>query len=262
MANIKGLTTKQAKQLQEQYGKNVLSEEEKESIFFVFLRQFKDALVMILIAASIVSAISGNIESTFVIILVLIVNAVIGTVQHVKAQKSMDSLRKLSAPKSKVMRDGNKIEIDAFDLVPGDLVFVEAGDIIPADASILESYSLLVNENSLTGESNSVEKSPSNRDMSDLPLGDRTNVVYSGSLVNYGRAVIQITKIGMETEIGNIAKLLGETKEKMTPLQKALDSFGKNLTIVILVLCALIFGIYVYHGNSICLLYTSPSPRD
>lgn len=250
MANIKGLTTKQAKQLQEQYGKNVLSEEEKESIFFVFLRQFKDALVMILIAASIVSAVSGNIESTFVIILVLIVNAVIGTVQHVKAQKSMDSLRKLSAPKSKVMRDGNKIEIDAFDLVPGDLVFVEAGDIIPADASVLESYSLLVNENSLTGESNSVEKSPSNRDMSDLPLGDRTNVVYSGSLVNYGRAVIQITKIGMETEIGNIAKLLGETKEKMTPLQKALDSFGKNLTIVILVLCSLIFGIYVYHGNS------------
>ena len=250
MANIKGLTTEQAKQLQEQYGKNVLSEEEKESIFFVFLRQFKDALVMILIAASIVSAVSGNIESTFVIILVLIVNAVIGTVQHVKAQKSMDSLRKLSAPKSKVMRDGNKIEIDAFDLVPGDLVFVEAGDIIPADASVLESYSLLVNENSLTGESNSVEKSPSNRDMSDLPLGDRTNVVYSGSLVNYGRAVIQITKIGMETEIGNIAKLLGETKEKMTPLQKALDSFGKNLTIVILVLCALIFGIYVYHGNS------------
>ncbi|EFS21239.1 putative calcium-translocating P-type ATPase, PMCA-type [Fusobacterium gonidiaformans 3-1-5R] len=251
MASVKGLTTEQVKKLQEQYGKNALIEEEKESIFLVFLKQFKDALVMILIAASIVSAVSGNIESTFVIILVLIVNAVIGTVQHVKAQKSMDSLRKLSAPKSKVMRDGNKVEIDAFDLVPGDLVFVEAGDIIPADAKIIESYSLLVNENSLTGESNSVEKSPSAEDMSDLPLGDRTNVVYSGSLVNYGRAVIQITKIGMETEIGNIAKLLGETKEKMTPLQKALDSFGKNLTIVILVLCALIFGIYVYHGNSI-----------
>lgn len=134
MASVKGLTTEQVKKLQEQYGKNALIEEEKESIFLVFLKQFKDALVMILIAASIVSAVSGNIESTFVIILVLIVNAVIGTVQHVKAQKSMDSLRKLSAPKSKVMRDGNKVEIDAFDLVPGDLVFVEAGDIIPADA--------------------------------------------------------------------------------------------------------------------------------
>ncbi len=118
MASVKGLTTEQVKKLQEQYGKNALIEEEKESIFLVFLKQFKDALVMILIAASIVSAVSGNIESTFVIILVLIVNAVIGTVQHVKAQKSMDSLRKLSAPKSKVMRDGNKVEIDAFDLFP------------------------------------------------------------------------------------------------------------------------------------------------
>lgn len=251
MQNFQGLTEEEVKKRREQYGENVLTEEEKESVFLVFLKQFQDTLVMILIVASIISAVSGNIESTIVILLVLIVNAVIGTVQHIKAQKSMESLRKLSAPKTKALRNGIKVEINATQLVPGDLVFVEAGDIIPADGKIVESYSLLVNENSLTGESQSVEKSFSEEDFSNLPLGDRINVVYSGSLVNYGRAVVEVTKIGMETEIGNIAKLLGETKEKMTPLQKALDTFGKQLTFVILILCAMIFGIYVYHGNSI-----------
>lgn len=251
MQDIHGLKAEEVAKRREQYGENSLEEEEKESILKVFLKQFQDALVMILIVASIISALSGNMESTIVILLVLIVNAIIGTVQHVKAQKSMESLRKLSAPKTKVLRDGRKEEIDARDLVPGDIVFIEAGDIVPADSKLLESYSLLVNENSLTGESQSVEKFVSEKDMSDLPLGDRTNVVYSGSLVNYGRAVIEVTKIGMETEIGKIAKLLGETKEKMTPLQKALDTFGKQLTLVILLLCSVIFGVYVYHGNSV-----------
>lgn len=251
MQTFHGLKEAEVKKQREQYGENMLMEEEKASVILVFLKQFQDALVVILIGASIISAISGNMESTIVILLVLIVNAVIGTVQHIKAQKSMDSLRKLSAPRTKALRDGIKVEIDAAQLVPGDIVFVEAGDIIPADGRILESYSLLVNENSLTGESQSVEKSFSEEDFSKLPLGDRKNVVYSGSLVNYGRAVLEISKIGMETEIGNIAKLLGETTDRRTPLQRALDTFGKQLTVAILILCALIFGVYVYHGNSI-----------
>lgn len=251
MQTFHGLKEAEVKKQREQYGENILMEEEKASVLLVFLKQFQDALVVILIGASIISAISGNMESTIVILLVLIVNAVIGTVQHVKAQKSMDSLRKLSAPRTKALRDGVKVEIAASQLVPGDIVFVEAGDIIPADGRILESYSLLVNENSLTGESQSVEKSFREEDFSTLPLGDRINVVYSGSLVNYGRAVLEVTKIGMETEIGNIAKLLGETVDKRTPLQIALDTFGKQLTVAILILCTMIFGVYVYHGNLI-----------
>ena len=157
----------------------------------------------------------------------------------------------MSSPKCKVIRDHEQLEVDSVELVPGDIVIVEAGDIVPADGRIIENFSLLVNENSLTGESNSIEKTDEVLEYEDLALGDQVNMVFSGSLVNYGRAKILVTETGMSTQLGKIATLLDQTEENVTPLQKSLDIFGKRLTLGIVVLCVLIFGIYVYHGNTV-----------
>ena len=155
---------------------------------------------------------SGNIESTIVIFLVLIMNAVLGTIQHVKAQRSLESLKQLSSPSAKVIRDGSVIEIHSKDIVPGDIIMLEAGDLIVADCRIIESFSLQVNESALTGESANVDKFNDILD-NDTPLADRTNMVYSGSLVTYGRARVIVTSTGMDTEIGNIAGLMNSVKE-------------------------------------------------
>ena len=195
---MKGLTEEQAAKNLETYGRNELMDKGKKSIFKIFLSQFADLLVIILIIASVISMISGNVESTIVIIAVIVLNAILGTVQYVKAQKSLDSLKELSSPKAKVLRDGVKKEILAKDIVPGDLLLLEAGDIVAADGRIVESYSLQVNESSLTGESTNVEK----KDMEipeECALGDRINMVYSGSLVTYGRANVVVTSTGMNT---------------------------------------------------------------
>lgn len=250
-SSYEGLSSNEVKLRVEKYGKNIFEEKEKDSLLKIFLNQFKDSLVIILLIASLISFFSGNKESTVVIILVVILNSIIGAVQTVKAQKSLDSLKKLSSPKSKVLRDGESVELDSSELVPGDIVTVEAGDIIPADGRVINNFSLLVNENSLTGESNSIEKSDLTLEDDNLALGDQINMVFSGSLVNYGRAKVLITGTGMNTELGKIASLLDNTEESETPLQKALNIFGKNLTIAIVVLCIFIFGIYYYHGNSL-----------
>lgn len=210
---MKGLTEEQAAKNLETYGRNELMDKGKKSIFKIFLSQFADLLVIILIIASVISMISGNVESTIVIIAVIVLNAILGTVQYVKAQKSLDSLKELSSPKAKVLRDGVKKEILAKDIVPGDLLLLEAGDIVAADGRIVESYSLQVNESSLTGESTNVEK----KDMEipeECALGDRINMVYSGSLVTYGRANVVVTSTGMNTEIGKIANLMNNTGDK------------------------------------------------
>ena len=249
--NLQGLNQDEVEKRLKKYGKNNLIEKEKEGIFKIFFNQFKDSLVIILIIASIISFFAGNKESTIVIILVVVLNSILGTIQTIKAQKSLDSLKKMSSPKCKVIRNGENHEIDSVEIVPGDIVIVEAGDIVPADGRIIENFSLLVNENSLTGESNAIEKSDNVLNYQDSALGDQVNMVFSGSLVNYGRAKILITETGMKTELGKIATLLDSTIESETPLQKALNVFGKKLTIGIVVLCAFIFGIYVFYGNSI-----------
>lgn len=249
--SLKGLNISEVEIRKKKYGENNLIEKEKDGIFKIFFSQFKDSLVIILIIASVISFFSGNKESTIVIILVVVLNSILGTVQSVKAQKSLDSLKKMSSPKCKVIRNGESHEVDSADIVPGDIVVVEAGDIVPADGRIIENFSLLVNENSLTGESNSIEKSDKTLDYHDSALGDQVNMVFSGSLVNYGRAKVLITETGMNTELGKIAKLLDSTVESETPLQKALNIFGKKLTIGIIILCTLIFGVYVYYGNTI-----------
>lgn len=237
-----GLTSQQAKQNQERYGKNKLAEKKKKPIWLIFLEQFKDFLVIILIIAAIVSAITGELESTIVILFVITMNAILGTVQTVKAEKSLDNLKSLSAPHAKVLRDGTTVLLPAEELVVGDVVLLEAGDQVPADARVLESASLQTNESALTGESLNVEKEASCIDQ-EVPLGDRKNMVYSGGFVTYGRGVCLITSVGMETEVGKIAALMQNASERKTPLQRTLDQFGQRLSISILIICAIVFGL-------------------
>lgn len=243
-----GLTNKVAQEKLAQVGPNALIEGKKKSILEVFLEQFKDLMVIILIVAAVISAFTGNLESTAVIIVVLILNAILGTVQHVKAEKSLESLKSLSAPAAKVLRDGKKQEIAAKDVVPGDILLLEAGDLVTADGRILDNFSLQVNESSLTGESTNIDKLDTTFDK-EVPLGDRVNMVYSSSLVTYGRANVLVTATGMDTEIGKIATLMNETKERRTPLQVSLDQFSSRLATAILIFCALILGLQMWRGQ-------------
>ena len=245
-----GLSSQQAKDNLTKYGKNALIEGKKKTTLQVFLEQFKDLMVIILIIAAVISAFTGELESTLVIIAVLILNAILGTVQHIKAEKSLESLKSLSSPNAKVLRDGKKIEIDSKDVVPGDIMLLEAGDMVTADGRILENFSLQVNESSLTGESTNIDKADVEFDH-EMPLGDRINMVYSSSLVTYGRANVVVTATGMNTEIGKIASLMNETKERRTPLQISLDKFSSKLATAILIICAIVLGLQIWRGQPI-----------
>ena len=245
--STEGLSDEKAKEILEKNGENVLQESKKKSALQVFLGQFADLLVVILIVAAFISLLSGNIESTVVIFAVIILNAILGTVQHVKAEKSLESLKALSSPNAKVIRGGVKIEIPSRYVVEGDIVVLEAGDLVVADGRIINNYSLQVNESSLTGESTNVEKAELVIE-GDVPLGDRINMVYSGSLVTYGRALVAVTGTGMNTEIGKIAALMNAAKEKKTPLQKSLDAFSGKLAVIIMVICAIVFGLSMFNG--------------
>lgn len=245
-----GLNNDRVEETRRQTGENILQEGKKKSTLEVFLDQFCDLLVVILIIAAIISMFSGNVESTIVILLVLIMNAVLGTVQHIKAQRSLESLKQLSAPNAKVIRNGVKQEIPSKEIVPGDIVMLEAGDMIVADGRILHNYSLQVNESSLTGESTNVEKT----DMvieGKVALADRVNMVYSGSLVTYGRAQVLVTGTGMKTELGKIAGLMNAAKERKTPLQESLDKFSGRLAMLIMIICAVVFGLCIYRKMTI-----------
>ena len=245
-----GLNSKESMKRQEEYGLNQLQEGKKESLLSVFLHQFADLLVIILLVAAGISAFSGNMESTIVIVAVLILNAVLGTLQHRKAQKSLESLKQLSSPSAKVLRDGKKMEVASKDIVPGDLVLLEAGDLVVADGRIVRNYSLQVNESSLTGESLNVEKTEEVL-IGDMPLGDRKNMVFSGSLVTYGRADVYVTATGMNTEIGKIAGLMNDVKNKKTPLQESMDSFSRKLAIFVIVISLLVLGLCLYRDMKV-----------
>lgn len=239
-----GLTGQEAAQRQEKYGRNELQSGAKKSTFRIFLEQFADFLVIILIGAATVSAVLGDWESTVVILAVITMNAILGTVQTVKAAASLDSLRQMSAPTAKVLRDGQFIQIPGSEVTVGDVVLLEAGDSVCADGRLLEAASLKCAEAALTGESLPVEKSEEPI-AGDVPLGDRKNMVFSGSFVTYGRAKFLVTSIGMDTEMGKIATMLKSTEEKKTPLQVSLDQFGRKLSIGILIICALLFVVSV-----------------
>ena len=244
------LTTKQARENQEKYGFNELVEGKKKSTMQIFLEQFKDFLVIILIISAVISGILGDAESAIVIFVVITMNAILGTVQTVKAEQSLNSLKQLSAPEAKVARDGNIIQIPSREVTIGDEVILEAGDCIPADGKLIECASLKVDESALTGESIAVEKNLDEVAVG-TALGDQTNKVFSGSFVTYGRGRYEVTAIGMNTEVGKIADLMKNTSEKRTPLQVNLDDFGKKLSILILVFSGIILGVNVFQGKPV-----------
>jgi len=249
--NNSGLDDLEIKKKREEQGFNELTEGAKKSHLQIFLEQFKDFLVLILIGAAIISAFLGKVESTLVILVVVVINAILGTVQHIKAEQSLKSLKALSSPTAKVLRNQMKIEIPSRELLVGDILYLDAGDYVGADGRIIENYSLQINESSLTGESESVLKTTNIIKEDNIAIGEQKNMVRSGSFVTYGRAVIVVTAIAMKTEIGKIANLLETAKEKKTPLQVNLDNFGKKLAFVILVISTLIFGLNIFRGHAI-----------
>ena len=245
-----GLTDEEVKRSREACGWNELTEGKKKSILQIFGEQYKDFLVLILIASAVISGILGDVESAAVIMIVITMNAVLGTVQTVKAEQSLQSLKKLSGPQAKVLRNGSVVLLSARELVVGDVILLEAGDMIPADGRLIENASLKVDESALTGESLAVEK---NIDpiLEEAALGDRSNMMFSGSFVTYGHGRVVVTDIGMQTEVGKIAGLLKTTSEKQTPLQVSLEEFGKKLSILILVFCGILFAVNVFRGEKI-----------
>ncbi len=244
------LTNEEIAKRQQEYGLNELVEEKKKNVFQVFLKQFADFLVIILIIAAIVSAVLGDVESSVVILVVITMNGILGTIQTIKAEHSLQSLKELSMPMAKVIRDGQIMKISSKELTIGDVVCLEAGDYVPADGRIIESAGLKIDESMLTGESLVVDKTDTVIE-EEKPLAERTNMVYSGSLVSFGRGSYIVTSIGMNTEIGKIASLLKATSEKRTPLQISLDKFGQKLSIIILIFCAILFTLNIIQGENI-----------
>lgn len=247
----KGLSDNEVRNRKDIFGDNALKEKKRKGILKVFLNQFKDLLVGILIVAGIISIITDNVESTLVIFIVILLNAILGTVQYFKAEQSLEALKSLTAAKCKVIRDGIKQEILSKDIVPGDILFLEAGDLIAADGRIIENHSLQVNESSLTGESLAVEKNAEVLSDDEIPLSDRKNMVFGGTLVTYGRAIAVVTSTGMNSELGKIANLMENTQAKETPLQKTLDKFSGKLAIIIITICIIVFVLEIYRDESI-----------
>ncbi|MCY6958086.1 cation-translocating P-type ATPase [Clostridium brassicae] len=244
----KGLNNKEVQKQREKYGLNQLQETAKKTTLQVFLEQFKDLLVIILLFAASISMFLGNSESPIVIFSVVLLNAILGTMQHIKAEQSLNSLKALSAPTAKVLRNGEKIEISSKEVVVGDILYLDTGDYVSADGRIIENYSLQVNESSLTGESESVLKTDDIIKKDNVTISDKKNMAFSGSLVTYGRASILVTSVGMDTELGKVAELLENTKEKRTPLQVNLDNFSKKLAAAILIICVIVFGLNMHRG--------------
>ena len=246
-----GISSEEAERRLKENGRNVLWERKPKKWFQVFIEQFQDLLVWILLAAAVVSALTDNGESAVVIGAVLTLNAALGTIEHQRAQKSLDSLRALSAPEARVLRDGAKETIPAQEVVQGDIILLETGDLVPADGRLLESSCLEMDESALTGESAGAEKNSRPLAAEDIPLASRKNMVYSGSLVTAGRGKAVVTAVGMDTEIGKIAGLMDRTEEKRTPLEVSLDRFSFRLAAGILAVCVVVFWLDIYRGESL-----------
>ena len=251
----KGLTSSEITKRYEKYGKNELKAKKKKSLLQKFLEQFKDFMIIVLIIAAIVSGIVGlkegeGIADTFIILIVVIVNAIIGVAQENKAEKSLEALQKLSSHVAKVIRDGNITVVPSADLVPGDIVVLDTGDFVPADLRIIEAVNLKSQESALTGESVPVEKFSDTIEDENIGIGDRKNMLFSSSLITYGRGKGIVVETGMKTEVGKIAEMINETEETETPLQSKLNNLGKTLGIVALVICAIIFVVGTLYGKS------------
>ena len=247
-SRLKGLTDSDAEVRLEKYGRNELEEKKKKPKWVLFLGQFKDLMILILIAAAIIAGLVGDLKDMIVILIIVVLNAVVGFVQEYRAEKAIEALKKIAALSAHVIRNGNLKVIDASELVPGDIVQLEAGNMIPADIRLLEVHALKIEEASLTGESVAVEKQDLELEGEQLPIGDRTNMAYKGTLATYGRGKGVVVATGMQTEIGRIAQMLQES-ESMTPLQKRLADFGKKLSLVVLSICGVIYGTGLLRGE-------------
>ena len=244
-----GLTKEEAEKRQQKYGKNVLKDKPKESIIIKFVKQFNDFMIIILIIASIVSAMISNIQGendyidAIIIITIVVLNAIMGVVQEAKAEKSIEALQKMTPPKAKVIRNGITKEMNAEELVPGDIVFLEAGNYVPADGRIIESFNLKIEESSLTGETEPVLKEAEKICKPNIPLGDRINMAFMASIVVNGHGKAIVTETAMDSKVGKIANMIMEDEAPETPIQKKLGQVGKILGMVCLVICFIIFGI-------------------
>ena len=251
-----GLSSKKVEENRAKYGLNELKEKKKESLLQKFIDQFKDFSIIVLIIAAIVSGVVGVMQGegftdTVIILIVVLLNAVIGVAQESKAEKSLEALKKLSAHAAKVIRDGKETAIPARELVPGDLVIIETGDYISADLRVIEAVNLKSQEASLTGESVPVEKRTDAIQATEVGVGDRKNMLFSSSLITYGRGKAIVVKTGMNTEVGKIADMINQTEDQETPLQKKLNSLGKTLGMAALTICAVIFVIGLLQGKEI-----------
>ena len=252
----KGLSEEEAKKRQKENGYNELQEKKKKSLFVKFLEQFKDFMIIILIIAAIISGVVGQMQGegftdSIIILIVVILNAVIGVIQENKAEKSLEALKKMSSYSAKVMRDGKVTVIPSRELVPGDIVVLDTGDYVPADIRIIDAVNLKAQEASLTGESVPVEKDAATIENEEVSLGDRTNMLFSSSLVTYGRGKGIVVETGMHTEVGNIAGMLNSVEETATPLQQKLNKLGKSLGIMAIVICIVIFIIGLAYGKDV-----------
>jgi P-type Ca2+ transporter type 2C len=254
VANLKtspdGLTAAEASRRLEQHGYNQMEEQKRKPWWRMVLEQLTDFMILVLIAASIISGVLGDITDTFIILAIIVLNTIIGFVQEYRAEKAMDALKKMSSPSSKVVRDGRTVTIPSTELVPGDKVLLEAGDIIPADIRLHEIHQLKVDESALTGESHNIDKDIKALGKGDYPLGDRINLVYKGTNITSGRGVGYVTGTGMGTELGNIAKMI-QGDDTTTPLQKRLAAFGKRLAIVIIFICIIVFVMGLLRGEEV-----------
>jgi len=253
-SSLDGLTNDEARKRLNEYGPNELMEKKKKTAIAMFLDQFKDFMILILIGAAVISGFIGELSDTIAIIVIVVINAIIGFIQEYRAEKAMDALKKMAAYTATVIRDGVHTSIAASELVPGDIVVLEAGRIVPADMRLLETFNLKVEEAALTGESIPVEKQCDALSDKSLPLGDRKNMAFKGTVVSYGRGLGIVVATGMDTELGKIASMLQGEEEVRTPLQKRLVIFGKRLAIAVLVICAIVFGFGVFRGEPILLM--------
>lgn len=258
-SNYEGLSNKEAKIRQEDQGKNKLNEAKKQSLISKIIKSILDPMIIMLLVTAAISAFAAKMQNepytdVFIILVVVIINTIMGLIQESKAEKAIDSLKEMTASTSKVLRDGKLEIIKSEDVVVGDIIILEAGDLVPADARVIESNSLKVEEAALTGESNSVSKIINilnlKQDEKEIPLGDRKNMVYSGSTISYGRGRAVVTQIGMDTQIGKIAKSLEEAEEEITPLQRKMAQLSKTLTKIVIGISILVFVVSLFrHGD-------------
>jgi len=243
-----GLSAEEVLQKQAEFGLNVLQEKKKKPAWLLFLGQFTDFMILVLLAAAVIAGIVGDLTDTIIIVVIVILNAVVGFIQEYKAEKAMDALKKIAALQARVIRDNQVLTVDAAELVPGDIVLLEAGNVVPADLRLMESHSLLVEEAALTGESVPIEKNIRKLDDPELPAGDRINMAYKSTLITNGRGKGVVIATGMQTEIGMIARML-QQDESVTPLQKRMSDFGKKLSWIILLICVLLFVVGLLRGE-------------